>query len=254
MNFDRRRINGPEATHELIYENSSHVKHLNERSTRKNDELRPVFIKPGLISSASGSTYIECGNTKIACAVYGPKQIKNAPYSSTGKLNVEIKHAPFSSSIRRDPVKELEATHLSSQVTQALLPSLRLENYEKMQIDLFVTIIQDDSLDFGLLANITTAAGTALASAGLEMNGLVVGATVAFKEDEMLLDPSPSEVKYAKAVMTVCTLPALTQIAHIWQAGTLDMNQYKQALQITESASRNIHTLIAKTLMNETNA
>lgn len=47
-----------------------------------------------------------------------------------------------------------------------------------MQIDLFVTIIQDDSLDFGLLANITTAAGTALASAGLEMNGLVVGATV----------------------------------------------------------------------------
>lgn len=55
---------------------------------------------------------------------------------------------------------------------------MRLENYEKMQIDLFVTIIQDDSLDFGLLANITTAAGTALASAGLEMNGLVVGATV----------------------------------------------------------------------------
>lgn len=47
-----------------------------------------------------------------------------------------------------------------------------------MQIDVFVTIIQDDSLDFGLLANIATAAGTALASAGLEMNGLVVGTTV----------------------------------------------------------------------------
>lgn len=48
---------------------------------------------------------MECGNSKIACAVYGPKQIKNAPYSSTGKLNVEIKHSPFSSVIRRDPVK-----------------------------------------------------------------------------------------------------------------------------------------------------
>lgn len=70
----------------------------------------------------------------------------------------------------------------------------------------------------------------------------------------MLLDPSPSEVKSSEAVMSVCTLPALTQITHIWQAGTLDINQYRQALQITESASRNIHTLIAKTLMNETNA
>lgn len=58
------------------------------------------------------------------------------------------------------------------------MPSLRLENYEKMQIDVFVTIIQDDALDFGLLGNITTAAGTALASAGLEMNGLVVGVAV----------------------------------------------------------------------------
>lgn len=44
-----------------------------------------------------------------------------------------------------------------------------------MQIDVFVTILEDDSLDFGLMGCITTAAGCALASAGLEMNGLVVG-------------------------------------------------------------------------------
>lgn len=70
----------------------------------------------------------------------------------------------------------------------------------------------------------------------------------------MLLDPTPDEIRKAQAVMTVCTLPALTQITHIWQAGSLELGQYKESLQITESASRNIHTVVAKTLMNETNA
>ncbi|TIA75651.1 hypothetical protein E3P92_00810 [Wallemia ichthyophaga] len=259
MNFDRRRVNGPEITSDVFYANESPQFTKNEREIRKVDEMRPIcmftsdgdVLKPGLISSASGSTYFEAGNTKIACAVYGPKQIKNAAYSPTGRLNVEIKHSPFSSPVRRDAVRELDATHLSNQVTQSLLPSLRLDEYEKMQIDVFVTILEDDSLDFGLMGCITTAAGCALASAGLEMNGLVVGVALAIQSDRLLVDPTPSEVRESQGMMTVCTLPALTQITHIWQAGMLDLGGYKQALSIAESASRNIHTVIAKTLMNE---
>ena len=205
-----------------------------------------------MISSASGSSYFECGSTKIACAVYGPKQVKNAPYSSNGKLNVEIKYSPFASTIRRDPMKELEASHLSSQVTQSLLPSLRLENYEKMQIDLFITILQDDSLDFGLLGAITTASGTALANAGIEMNGLVIGLAIALKDGNFLLDPSPNECSDCDAIMTVCTLPALTQCTSIWQAGKLNIKDYIECLKIVESASRNVHTVVAKSLVQET--
>lgn len=46
-------------------------------------------------------------NVKIACAVYGPRQsTKQLPYySEKGKLNVEVKYAPFASKRRRNPMR-----------------------------------------------------------------------------------------------------------------------------------------------------
>lgn len=36
---------------------------------------------------------------------YGPRQIKNAPYNEVGRLNVEVKFAPFSCTRRRAPLR-----------------------------------------------------------------------------------------------------------------------------------------------------
>ena len=37
-------------------------------------DVRPVFVRCGLVSQAKGSAYIEAGNTKLICCVYGPKE------------------------------------------------------------------------------------------------------------------------------------------------------------------------------------
>ena len=81
-------------------------------------------LKTGLISQANGSAYIETEKTKIACAVsvleehlttcgilifhinrYGPRQSKSSTYHEKGKLNVEVKFAPFSCAKRRAPMR-----------------------------------------------------------------------------------------------------------------------------------------------------
>jgi 3' exoribonuclease family, domain 1 len=82
-----------------------------------------AVITTGLISQANGSAYIETERLKIACAVYalheqcvhaqslncwfryGPRQNKNQPYNEKGKLNVEVKFAPFASARRRAPMR-----------------------------------------------------------------------------------------------------------------------------------------------------
>lgn len=81
-----------------------------------------TVLKPGLISQANGSAYIETQKTKIACAVcvvaillyravanlvfrYGPRQSRTTTYSEKGKLNVEVKFAPFSCKKRRAPIR-----------------------------------------------------------------------------------------------------------------------------------------------------
>jgi len=37
---------------------------------RKVDELRPIFLRSGVVSQARGSAYIEMQKTKVTCAVY----------------------------------------------------------------------------------------------------------------------------------------------------------------------------------------
>jgi len=71
-------------------------------------------LQPGLITQANGSAYIETERTKLACAVYGPRQSKTTTYSEKGRLNVEVKFAPFSCVRRRAPLRAstfIRATH-----------------------------------------------------------------------------------------------------------------------------------------------
>ncbi|XP_049850975.1 exosome complex component MTR3-like [Schistocerca gregaria] len=46
--------------------------------TRSTNAHRPkkLFLKVGLVSAATGSAYIEFGNTKVMCSVYGPRPLK----------------------------------------------------------------------------------------------------------------------------------------------------------------------------------
>ena len=37
-------------------------------------QLRPLFMKIGVNGQANGSSYLECGKTKIICTVFGPRE------------------------------------------------------------------------------------------------------------------------------------------------------------------------------------
>lgn len=55
---------------------------------------------------------------------------------------------------------------------QALAPAIRLKNYPKAAIEVFVTVIENGGT-FSCLAAAITAASTALATAGIEMVDIV---------------------------------------------------------------------------------
>lgn len=70
--------------------------------SRAADVGRKVFAKTGVVGRARGSAYVECGNTKITVGVYGPRDLlRTREYLSVGKLDCELKFAPFSSVKRR---------------------------------------------------------------------------------------------------------------------------------------------------------
>lgn len=60
---------------EMIEEKKFNKK-VNEMSLENSEDLKQkIYIKTDCVNEASGSSYIELGNTKVLCSVYGPREI-----------------------------------------------------------------------------------------------------------------------------------------------------------------------------------
>ncbi|GAA5829402.1 hypothetical protein JCM3766R1_001086 [Sporobolomyces carnicolor] len=222
---DKRRFVAPEGAQAITYRasrpTSSRSSPTSSTPTRTDDrtpdQVRPIFLQPGLVTEAAGSAYIEAGRTKLICAVYGPKPTAlSSAFNPKAKLNVEVKFAPFSSGVRRFvPGKDTEAATLAATLHQSILPSIMLETMPKSQIDLFVTILESDGWD-GDVSMATTAASVALAEAGIHMYGLTIGLCAAshpaFPSTSPLLDPTRDEAFASSSFFSIALMPALGSV------------------------------------------
>lgn len=202
-----------------------------------------------MINQANGSAYIETEKTKIACAVYGPRQIKNAPYNEVGKLNVEVKFAPFSCARRRAPLRDAEDRSIGVLIQQALVPSLRLELLPKSCIDVFITILENDGIE-GCVASGSVAASMALADAGIEMFGLVMSCAGSMMDKDLWLDPTAEEATLARGSLTLACMPALGTITSVWQTGQMSAEEAIQCMEECQSRCTDIHVVVAKALLD----
>ncbi|KAF5380932.1 hypothetical protein D9615_003980 [Tricholomella constricta] len=223
--FDRRRINGPDESYPPTFDTENDTEDLrwklgHPRKTRKATDIRPIFLQSGLIDQANGSAYVETERTKLACAVYGPRQSKNSAYNEKGKLNVEVKFTPFSCERRRAPMRDAEDRSLAFAIQQALVPSVRLELLPKSTIDIFLTVIEADGIE-GCVASGIVAASTALADAGIEMIGLVMSCAASVVGQETWLDPTEEEVRFAQGTLVLSCMPALSSVTSVWQSGQM---------------------------------
>ncbi|KAJ3497509.1 hypothetical protein NMY22_g19693 [Coprinellus aureogranulatus] len=249
--FDRRRINGPEESFAPLYddEDGTHDEWMvgRPRIGRTSGAIRPIFLQPGLIDQANGSAYIETGNTKIACAIYGPRQSKNVAFHDKGRLNIEVKFAPFSCPRRRAPIRDAEDRSIAMAIHQAILPSVRLETLPKSTIDIFITVIEADGIE-GCIASGSVAASAALADAGIEVFGLVISASAAIVGEDIWLDPTHQEATNSKGTFVLSCMPALGTITSLWQNGSVSSPQLLTCMETCEKQCAEMHAVVAQTL------
>ncbi|KAI0670297.1 mRNA transport regulator 3 [Trametes maxima] len=251
-NFDRRRINGPDESFQPTFESDdeggSRWKVGDPRKGRMAQEIRPIFLQAGLINQANGSAYIETEKTKIACAVYGPRQSKTTVYNEKGRLNVEVKFAPFSCTRRRVPIRDAEDRSIAVQIQQALVPAVRLELLPKSTIDIFITVIENDGIE-GCIAAGSAAASVALADAGIEMLGLVASCSAAIVGNEVWMDPIEEEGQIAAGSLVLAGLPALGTITSVWQTGSMSPDEAIKCMEACQKCCEDIHSVMAQSLL-----
>ncbi|TFK55049.1 mRNA transport regulator 3, partial [Heliocybe sulcata] len=253
--FDRRRINGPEDSYPPVFDDELDAvdayalwKIGEPRQGRAAGDVRPIFVKPGLINQANGSAYVETEKTKLVCAVYGPRQSKNTVYSDRGRLNVEVKFAPFSCAKRRAPIRDAEDRSVAVQIHQAILPSVRLELLPKSTVDVFITIIENDGLE-SCYASGAVAASAALADAGIEMLGLVMSCSSSIVGKEIWLDPTDREVGLAKGSLVLACMPALGSVTSVWQSGDMTPVEAMECMEACQERCTDIHALVSEALL-----
>uniref|UniRef100_A0A4X2LBP5 Exoribonuclease phosphorolytic domain-containing protein n=1 Tax=Vombatus ursinus TaxID=29139 RepID=A0A4X2LBP5_VOMUR len=226
MPGDRRRIKGPEKSQApILYAPPDQVLEEYTREyvpTRDPQRQRPVYVKVGYLSQATGSAYFESGATKIVASVSGPRQAEGGepPIGLEGRLVCHFRRAPFSApGPRRSPSGGREEKELSLALQEALVPAVQLQRYPRALLEVSVLVLEDGG---STLAAGITAASLALADASIEMFDLVAACGLALPpgaDPAWLLDPVFYEEQQAVVGLTVAFMPVSNQVSGLLGSG-----------------------------------
>uniref|UniRef100_UPI003AAF4C05 exosome complex component MTR3 n=1 Tax=Centroberyx gerrardi TaxID=166262 RepID=UPI003AAF4C05 len=190
-------------------------------------DVRPVFVRCGLVSQAKGSAYIEAGNTKLMCCVYGPREMerKDETDMKCGRLITDMRFAPFSCPERGSWIQGSEEKDLSLMLHESLQPAMCLHKYPRSQVEVNVMVLENSG---SVLAHAVTCASLALADAGIEMYDLVLGCSISQDGASYVIDPTYAEENGScpgggenRGRLTVAFLPSLNQISGLQSDGEM---------------------------------
>lgn len=262
MPTDTKRVRGPELSQ------SPHVfqrrppaaeralSHGTRADGRQPDQadVRPVFVRCGLVSQAKGSAYIEAGNTKLICCVYGPRETerKDETDMKSGRLTADMRFAPFSCPERGSWIQGSQDKDFSLMLLESLHPAVCLHKYPRSQIEVNVMVLENSG---SVLAHAVTCASLALADAGIEMYDLVLGCSMRQDGDSFLVDPtyieensSGSDSKDNQGGLTVAFLPSLNQISGLQSDGEMSQETLTAGIRTCIEGCYKLYPVIQKAL------
>ena len=181
-------------------------------------DRRFAVLRTGLVSSASGSAYLELApasqgeskagtldslitpfsNLKLTCAVHGPKPLpRSNTFIPNLHLTAQVKYAPFASRARRGYTRDAGERDLGVHLENALRGVVLGDRWPKYGVEVVVTVLEgeddrwwmDDNPDAGgtatawgamtVLAGCITVASAALVDAEVDCVDLITGGVAA---------------------------------------------------------------------------
>jgi len=209
---------------------------------RKFDELRPIKIKAGVIPNADGSSMIEQGETKIVCAVYGPREVFPRHLSEADKayLNCVYTMVSFSTPERARPGPSRRSVEISKIIKDALSPAIFLERYPKTKIDVYMDVTNANA---GTRCSAIVAASVALADAGIDMRDLVTAVASGKADGHLVLDMFQPEDNFGEADMPLAVMPRTNEITLLQMDGELTKEEIKKLIEMNIKACKEIYEI-----------
>jgi len=212
---------------------------------RKNDEMRPIKAKVGIVPNADGSAMFSIGDTIAIAAVYGPKKMhpQHQQDPERGVLRCTYNMNSFSVSDRIRPGPSRRSMEISKITEWALSPVVMLKKYPGSVVDVHINIIQADA---GTRCAGINAASMALAHAGIPMKELVSSISFGKMDKTMVLDLDKyedSDFKEGEGSTDIPISMANGKLTHIQLDGKIDKKQLKEGIKMAKKACEEIHEI-----------
>ena len=209
---------------------------------RDKNELRPIKMEVGVLENADGSAYLEWGNNKIYCAVYGPREVHphHLAKPDRGILRVFYRMATFSVFERKRPAPGRREKEVSMVITDCLKPVLFLELYPGTSFEVFINVLDADG---GTRCACTTVAALALADAGIPMRSLVTAVAIGKIDGELITDLSGIEDKAGDADLPCAMTWFNEELSLLQFDGKMDLEEFSQSLALAKEALSKIYEI-----------
>lgn len=209
---------------------------------RDKHELRPIKMEVGVLENADGSAYLEWGNNKIYCAVYGPREVHphHLAKPDRGILRVFYRMATFSVFERKRPAPGRREKEISMVISNCLEPVLFLELYPGTAFEVYINVMDADG---GTRCGCTTVAALALADAGVPMRSLVTAVAVGKIDGELITDLSGIEDKAGEADLPCAMTWFNEELSLLQFDGNMNLEEFSKCLSLAKDAISKIYEI-----------
>lgn len=144
---------------------------------------------------------------------------------------------------------------LARALHRALMPAVCRQEFPNFQVDIFVNVLEDDG---SALAAAITAAGLALADAGIPMYDIITATTCGILDERMFLDPTRVEEELCLSsvcagidhgVVTVARLSNHEQISEVWSCGAFNEQKLDKALDVLIKTNQDVALVVEEVLV-----
>lgn len=214
------------------------------------DELRIVKIEAGVLHRADGSCYLEWGGNKVLVAVYGPREAipRHTQNSLRAIVNAKYNMAAFSVEDRKRPGPDRRSKEISKVISEALEKIVLTEQFPRAAIDVNIEVLDAEA---GTRCAGLTAAGVALADAGIPMKDIPVACAAGKIGGKVVLDLGKEEDNYGDADLPIAISPRTDEILLLQMDGHLTLDEFNQAMDYAISGCHKVSDIQKKAILDK---
>ena len=217
---------------------------------RKADELRSIKIEAGVLHRADGSCYLEWGGNKVYAAVYGPREAipRHTQDPLRAIVNARYNMAAFSVEDRKRPGPDRRSREISKVISEALAKVILTEQFPRSMIDVAIEVLDAEA---GTRCAGLTAAGVALADAGIPMTDIPVSCAAGKIGGNVVLDLGKEEDNFGEADVPIGLSPRTGEIILLQMDGHLTFDEFNQALDWAIKGCQDVSKIQKEALKNK---